>query len=96
MYNINISLNQISKLIAEEMYFEATTFSDSGNWVIYFDELEYRFPWLPENFLEENFKEIRSRLEAHPGVAEVWGEKETGEKCFDISLYGHYCGLDLQ
>lgn len=96
MINVNLAVEQINKIIAENLYFEATKFSDSGNWVVYFDEIEERFPWIPEGFLEENFEEIRSKLEGHPGVSEVWGKEETGEDCFDISLYGHYCGLDLQ
>lgn len=85
-------MNEI-EYITYYMYFEGTKRTLEGNYIFNFENLSKKFD-VTVNWLETHFDDIAEALISHPGVLEVWGEEETGEKCFDITFGTAYCGLE--
>lgn len=90
---LNITEANLCKAIAHYMYFYGTLNTTEGNYVFGFEELGEKFD-IPVSFVEDHFDEIVEELLYHLGVLDVWGEEETGEKCFDVNFGTSYCNID--
>lgn len=85
-------MNEIEH-IAYYMYFEGTKRTLEGDYIFDFEDLACQFN-VTVDWLEAHFDDIAEILISHQGVLEVWGEEETGEKCFDINFGTAYCGIE--
>lgn len=79
---------KLAQRIAQWIYWEATTNTESGSWITYKNEIENEFD---TQVTEDNLELIAILLSFHPGVA----ESVHGYECVDIMLYGNYCDLDF-
>ena len=82
-------MNELAKRIAHWIYFEASAYTDTGGWSVYYCEIEEEYG---VDLTPQMIGLITAALEDHPGVAEVSLELDF-DPCITVSLWDCYCGI---